>query len=318
MSYRAMSWAVEQKVGDINAKTALIVLAYHLNDSTGLCCPSNMTLREEMEVKAEATVRKAINRLESLGLVSVTKIYGEHSNIIRTEYRLMIGVRNDVTEVRNQITEVRNDVTDVHNKITEGTESCNGGVRNDVTCNKEIEQGSKQEIHSTDDVASIEAPRTSDEQALDCLFPVDESLIREAQTVVEDQAPKQTKTTKKRNTHEMPPAKPEGVSDQVWKDWVVYKKKKSKTVNQYMVEKMVRESQKANISLEDFLKLHMASGWVDYKAEYVKPEDRTGLKPNDPSSIDEWTRKNLGKKVNGQTVLLTQEQRIAENNWGFY
>lgn len=297
MSYRAMSWAIEQKVGDVNAKAALFVLAYHMNDTTGLCCPSNLTLREEMEVKAEATVRRAINRLESLGLITVNKIYGDRKNIIRTEYKLLMNVRNDVTEVRNLITEVRNEITD-------GTESRNGGVRNDVTCNKEIEQGSKQEIHPTENSAPKES-LISEEELFSELPPPSDEDIRATVTVTES-SPKKRNTTPQEVVE-----KPEGVDDDLWKEWNQFRKKKRAPVTPRVLSNLARQTSNAGISISEGMVIQMEQGWTGFQASWIKPDMRHTA--NNAPQVDEWTQKNLGKKINGQTVLLRQEQRVYGN-----
>lgn len=37
MSVAAVKWAIDQKVGDVTAKSVLVILAWHHNPENGLC-----------------------------------------------------------------------------------------------------------------------------------------------------------------------------------------------------------------------------------------------------------------------------------------
>ena len=88
MSLAAVRWMTKQTVGDDKAKSALFWLAWHMNEETGLCCPSISTLKREMEVGSENTVRSAIARLKALGLIESRFEYTEGGAIKRTTYRI--------------------------------------------------------------------------------------------------------------------------------------------------------------------------------------------------------------------------------------
>ena len=63
---------------------------------------------------------------------------------------------------------------------------------------------------------------------------------------------------------------PDGISDQVFKEWVQYKKSKSKICTQRMVDAIVRESEKAGIGAEDAMIYQMEQGWQGFNAEWYR------------------------------------------------
>lgn len=113
--------------------------------------------------------------------------------------------------------------------------------------------------------------------------------------------------------------KPEGVTDEEFRRWVEFKRKMTKShhCSQDMVNQLERAAKNCPCSVSEAIRIMMENEWVGVKADWLRRYVETP-NTNDKGYVDEWTRRNLGKKVNGQTVLLTQEQRKAENNWGFF
>lgn len=75
-----------------------------------------------------------------------------------------------------------------------------------------------------------------------------------------------------------PPApavsKPEGVTDQTWADWLAHRKKKGATVTDSVVCSAAEEAIKAQMTLENFLKLWCFRGSQGLMAEWIKPHER--------------------------------------------
>lgn len=162
MSYAAIDWAMPKVIKDVNAKSCLVVLAYHHNKETGLCCPSISTIADEMGVRSLNTVRKAIGVLVEMNLLTMSREFGDRGEILSTRYTLNLqseafkpvrkkkGVVHDVKE-GHEVKEVH-DVKEsgspneggVVHLVQGGSSSHEGGVVHVVNPNKEIEQGKEQ------------------------------------------------------------------------------------------------------------------------------------------------------------------------------
>lgn len=156
MSYSALDWALPKVIMDVNAKSCLVVLAYHHNGDTGLCCPSISTIAEKMGVKSLNTVRKAIKTLEEMKLLKLERVFGEHGEITSTRYTLNLqsndylpapkkkGVVHDVKEDHSVKDGGSPHEVGVVHDVKGGTSCGEGGVVHHVNPNKEIEQVNEQ------------------------------------------------------------------------------------------------------------------------------------------------------------------------------
>lgn len=150
MSYAAIDWAMPKVIKDVNAKSCLVVLAYHHNKETGLCCPSISTIADEMGVRSLNTVRKAIGVLVEMNLLTMSREFGDRGEILSTRYTLNLqseafkpvkkkkGVVHDMKEGGSP-----NEGGVVH-LVQGGSSSHEGGVVHVVNPNKEVEQGKEQ------------------------------------------------------------------------------------------------------------------------------------------------------------------------------
>ena len=152
-------------IKDVNAKSCLVVLAYHHNKETGLCCPSISTIADEMGVRSLNTVRKAIGVLIEMNLLTMSREFGDRGEILSTRYTLNLqseafkpvkkkkGEAHDVKEggspneggvvhlVKGGGSSREGGVVHV---VKEGGSRGEGGVVHVVNPNKEIEQGKEQ------------------------------------------------------------------------------------------------------------------------------------------------------------------------------
>nr|DAU73495.1 MAG TPA: helix-turn-helix domain protein [Caudoviricetes sp.] len=168
MSYAAIDWAMPKVIKDVNAKSCLVVLAYHHNKETGLCCPSISTIADEMGVRSLNTVRKAIGVLVEMNLLTMSREFGGRGEILSTRYTLNLqseafkpvkkkkGVVHDMKE-GHEVNE-GHEVKEVHDMkeggspneggvvhlVQGGSSSHEGGVVHVVNPNKEVEQGKEQ------------------------------------------------------------------------------------------------------------------------------------------------------------------------------
>lgn len=67
-----------------------------------------------------------------------------------------------------------------------------------------------------------------------------------------------------------PPAKPEGVQDQTWTDFLAHRKAKGAPLTETALAGIKREAEKAGWSLEAALAEVLARGWQGFKAEFVE------------------------------------------------
>lgn len=162
MSYAAIDWAMPKVIKDVNAKSCLVVLAYHHNKETGLCCPSISTIADEMGVRSLNTVRKAIGVLVEMNLLTMSREFGDRGEILSTRYTLNLQSEafNPVRKKKGVIHDVKegHEVKEVHDVkeggspneggvvhlVQGGSSSHEGGVVHVVNPNKEVEQGKEQ------------------------------------------------------------------------------------------------------------------------------------------------------------------------------
>ncbi len=70
--------------------------------------------------------------------------------------------------------------------------------------------------------------------------------------------------------------RPAGVSEQTWGDWLSLRKAKRAPVTQTVVDGAHTEADKAQMSLEDFLRAWCRRGSQGLEASWLKPEERRG------------------------------------------
>lgn len=71
---------------------------------------------------------------------------------------------------------------------------------------------------------------------------------------------------------------PEGVSIEVWNDFVLQRKKSRAVISETVIKSIGKEAQKAGWSLEQALAECSARGWRGFKAEWVKQEPKKEAK----------------------------------------
>lgn len=162
MSYAAIDWAMPKVIKDVNAKSCLVVLAYHHNKETGLCCPSISTIADEMGVRSLNTVRKAIGVLVEMNLLTMSREFGDRGEILSTRYTLNLQSEafKPVRKKKGVVHDMKegHEVKGVHDMkeggspneggvvhlVQGGSSSHEGGGVHMVNPNKEVEQGKEQ------------------------------------------------------------------------------------------------------------------------------------------------------------------------------
>lgn len=78
-------------------------------------------------------------------------------------------------------------------------------------------------------------------------------------------------TPRKRDAH---PPKPDGVTDQVWADWLRLRKAKRAPVTETVITGAEREAVKARMSLDEFLSIWCRRGSQGLEADWIKSGER--------------------------------------------
>lgn len=94
MSIRAIKWAMTLGLVDLTPvqRNVLFVLAYHHNQTSGLCCPAVETIGDAAGIKERAT-REALGALEHVGLIRRQKRTNERGQA-SNQYILFGRVKN--------------------------------------------------------------------------------------------------------------------------------------------------------------------------------------------------------------------------------
>ena len=87
----------------------------------------------------------------------------------------------------------------------------------------------------------------------------------------DDSTETETETEKEKETHT-----PEGVSDEVFNDFVKLRKGLKAPVTQTAIKGLAREGQKANMTLEQVMIICCQNGWRGFKSEWIKDKKTVG------------------------------------------
>lgn len=71
------------------------------------------------------------------------------------------------------------------------------------------------------------------------------------------------------------PAKPDEVSEQVWRDFLIHRKEKDAPVTETVIDGYRAEAAKAGVSLQTAMATSITQGWQGFRASWLKDEDRT-------------------------------------------
>jgi uncharacterized protein YdaU (DUF1376 family) len=77
------------------------------------------------------------------------------------------------------------------------------------------------------------------------------------------------------NNHKPNITTPEGVSDSVFKDYLEVRKTKKAKWTDTALKGLIRESEKAGISLQEAMEICCSRGWVGFNADWVKDQQTT-------------------------------------------
>lgn len=103
--------------------------------------------------------------------------------------------------------------------------------------------------------------------------------------------PKAEKKNKpKRDKYAFP--KPDGVPDQLWNDYLSIRKIKTKPLSETALKNLIREAEKAGMTLQEALTMCCVNGWAGFRASWQSVKE-TSAKARGGSQMD-TTKKNYG------------------------
>lgn len=100
---------------------------------------------------------------------------------------------------------------------------------------------------------------------------------------------------------------PVDVDPQVWADWLDLRKRKKAPVTQTVVDSAMRESSKARISFEEFLRIWCLRGSQGLQADWIKPSEISGAKPKSFRERDQELAEDLMRAVCPNLVAPKRE-----------
>lgn len=100
-----------------------------------------------------------------------------------------------------------------------------------------------------------------------------------------------TKQEQKQKKRASAPTRPEGVSEQVWNDWLALRRAKSAPVTPTVLAGATSEAAKAGMSLEAFLTIWCRRGSQGLEADWLKPNERAGPQQAKPSAAADFRGK---------------------------
>lgn len=106
--------------------------------------------------------------------------------------------------------------------------------------------------------------------------PLADSATRKEQSI--EHTNEQKNTARARSTV---PAKPDGVTDQTWSDWLQLRKTLKAAVTQTAVDAINREARRAGYTLEQALVTCCANGWRGFKAEWMQQRSQQQQAPRE-------------------------------------
>ncbi len=149
------------------------------------------------------------------------------------------------------------------------------------------------------DASQVQPKQANEEQVTQCHATSRQKTPRgEESREEEPSSPSVKKAARKRA--DPPPERPEDVDRQVWLDWTALRVKKSANVTQTVLAEARKESEKAGMTLEAFLRVWCLRGTQGLQAEWLKPHERGGsvipinrqeaIEQRNRAVGDEWLR----------------------------
>jgi hypothetical protein len=278
-----MSEVFERSKTQGNARLVLLSLADSCNDDAS-CWPSIRKIAEKANI-SEPITKKYLNALIQIGVITRDEredFSGRQTSNLYTIIVDKIGDDEITQDVIHQVTPPS------RLKTFKGVTAVNVGVDNPVHMvvgvtkvslpimnhHKEPKIEPSKESSAMASHSSVDLNQTN-------LFP---TYPNEGHTSGSATAKLKSADGKETAPHsEAPPrnkklslvARPNGVSEQVWDDFIALRKAKRAPLSATALASIAKEAEKAAMHIEEALTECVTRGWQSFKAEWIKPKTTT-------------------------------------------
>ena len=122
-----------------------------------------------------------------------------------------------------------------------------------------------------------------------------------AQPIKNQESSIKNQESKNQNSKATPVAKPDGVTDSVWQDYLTLRKAKRANLTATALKGIIREGNKAGIPLDDVLRICCERGWAGFKAEWIT------------NHIDKMPRSGaVDKNLAAARAIFGDERRLTQ------
>ena len=280
MSVRIMSEVFERSKTQGNARLVLLSLADSCNDDAS-CWPSIRKIAEKANI-SEPITKKYLNALIQIGVITRDEredFSGRQTSNLYTIIVEKIGDDEITQDVIHQV------ASPSRLKTFKGVTAVNVGVDNPVQMVVGVTKVSLP-IMNHHKEPKIEPSRESSAMASHSstqtnLFPTNPN---EGHTSGSATAKLKSADGKETAPHcAAPPrnkklslvARPNGVSEQVWDDFISLRKAKRAPLSATALASIAKEAEKAAMHIEEALTECVTRGWQSFKAEWMKPKTTT-------------------------------------------
>ena len=264
MSFSALSWAVRQKLPSTQ-KLVLLMLAERHNKDSGQCNPSLELLAEDCGLSRRSVIDQ-ISKLQEVGYLTVRHRAKENLKL-PSQYVLHLGfgtpekLQADAFDPYLLPEKVVKDVHQGGESVAFGGEPASPPQCNTFTkVVKDVHQGGEPAAHKP----GIEP-------------------VKEPNTEIQARAAARSTAI----------AKPDGVTEQTWSDWLQLRKTLRAAVTQTAIDGINREARRAGYTLEQALVTCCANGWRGFKAEWMQQRGAQGQAPRE-TAYQQQMRERVG------------------------
>lgn len=279
MSVRIMSEVFERSKTQGNARLVLLSLADSCNDDAS-CWPSIRKIADKANI-SEPITKKYLNALIQVGIITRDEredFSGRQTSNLYTIIVDKIGDDEITQDVIHQVTppsrlKTFKGVT----AVNVGGDNCGEVVMGVTKVSLPIMNHHKEPKIEPSRESSAMASHSSEVVTQPNLFPTNPSEANASGSAT-------AKLTSANGTTTTPPIapppprtkratqieKPNGVSEQVWNDFIALRKAKRAPLSQTALTVIAKEAEKASVTLEEALIVCLTRGWQGFNAEWMK------------------------------------------------
>ena len=284
MSVRIMSEVFERSKTQGNARLVLLSLADTCSDE-GVCFPSIKTIAKKANI-SEETTRKFLHAFEKIGLVEAEERFSPVGRRTSNTYKLNLNKVGDdeltkdviylaIPKSKHRTSDGMNQFTPSPSNPVHTTRPMNQFIPSIMNHHKEPKIEPSRE-------SSAMASHSSEVVTQPNLFPTNPSEANASGSA-------NAKLNSADGNGTTPPiplapprtkklflvARPNGVSEQVWNDFIALRKAKRAPLSATALSVIAKEAEKAAMHIEEALTECVTRGWQSFKAEWIKPKTTT-------------------------------------------